>query len=53
MHVHAKSLWVALGLATAQSPGGKKVANAPTPGTDKAGKCPAAAWWGMSTPGID
>ena len=29
MHVHAKSLWVALGLANAQSPGGKKVANAP------------------------
>ena len=29
MHVHAKSLWVALGLANAQSPGGKTVANAP------------------------
>lgn len=32
MHVHAKSLWVALGFANAQSPGGKKVANAPSLG---------------------
>ena len=47
MHVHAKSLWVALGLANAQPPGGKKVANAPPLGLTRqtnAVPLPGGAW---------
>ena len=38
-----KSSGVARGLANARPPGSATFANAPTPGTDKAGKCPAVA----------
>ena len=38
-----KSSGVARGLANARQPGSATFANAPTPGTDKAGKCPAVA----------
>jgi len=40
MHVHAKSLWVALGLANAQSPGGKKFAKAPLLGLIRRANAP-------------
>ena len=44
------------GLANARPPGGAKFANAPPPGTDKAGKCLAVAWGGeggLGAAGID
>ena len=41
--MRVKSSGLAPGLANARPPGSAKFANAPTPGTDKAGKCPAVA----------
>ena len=41
--MRVKSSVVAPGLANARPPDSAKFANAPIPGTDKAGKCPAVA----------
>ena len=41
-----KSSGLAPGLANARPPGGAKFVNAPTPGSEKAGKCPAVAGGG-------
>ena len=41
--MRVKSSGLARGLANARPPGSATFAKAPTPGTDKAGKCPAVA----------
>ena len=46
--VRVKSSGMARGLANARPLGSTKFANAPAPGTDKAGKCPAVAWGGWA-----
>ena len=51
--MRVKSLEMALVLGNARPPGTTKFANAPTPGTDKAGECPAVAPGGLGGAGID
>ena len=42
----SKSSGIARGLANARPPGSAKLANAPSPGLTRPGKCPAVAWGG-------
>ena len=54
--MRVKSSGMARGLANARPQGSAKFANAPPPGTDKAGKCPAVARGGggeLGAGGID
>ena len=51
--MRVKSSGIARGLGNARPPGTTKFANAPTPGTDKAGKGPAVAPGGLGGAGID